>query len=52
MDEKTWELLMLKINNIEHDVKELLEFKWKIMGGAFVLGIVGSFFFEMVKGVM
>ena len=51
MDNQTWELLITKINTIGKDVKELLEFKWKVMGGAFVMGSVGSLVMHLLLKV-
>lgn len=40
MDDKAWQLLMDKINKIEANVDGLMAYKWQLMGGSFIIGIL------------
>lgn len=52
MDNQAFDLLKERLDRMENKIDELLEFKWKIIGGAFVLGMIGSGVFEVIKIVV
>ena len=59
MDDQVFELLNDKINKVEQkvdligvDVKEMLSFKWQIVGGSVVISLIIGLAIQLILGVV
>lgn len=48
MDPLLFDLIISRIDRLEHKVDRLLEFKWKAVGISIAVGVIGAATYELV----